>query len=290
MTTSQSRQRWCLAPVLAFSGSLAFVAPRWLGSNHDIRSHAPARTQHLAASTSSTKASVGSGYMPAATALMGMSAAAFAASAASRRRTRSQAARVSRKGLIGNQAPEFSVKAVVDQEFLDVKLSDYRGKYVVLFFYPLDFTFVCPTEIIAFSDRVEEFREIGAEVLGVSVDSEFAHLAWIQMSRDEGGLGDIEFPLMSDLKKEMATAYDVLSPDGAAYRGLFIIDKEGVVQHSTINSMPFGRSIDETLRVLKAIKLTQDNPDEVCPAGWQPGDETMKPTADGVKEYMSKRT
>ncbi|CAE7360776.1 unnamed protein product [Symbiodinium natans] len=156
------------------------------------------------------------------------------------------------------------LQAVVDQEFVDVSLADYRGKYVVLFFYPLDFTFVCPTEIIAFSDRVEEFRERDAEVLGVSVDSEFSHLAWIQMTRDEGGLGDIEYPLLSDLKKDLATSYGVLAPDGASYRGLFIIDKEGVVQHSTINSNAFGRNVDEVIRVLDAIKYVQENPDEVC--------------------------
>eukprot|EP00933_Yihiella_yeosuensis_P065955 TRINITY_DN6998_c0_g1_i1.p1 TRINITY_DN6998_c0_g1~~TRINITY_DN6998_c0_g1_i1.p1 ORF type:complete len:305 (-),score=27.02 TRINITY_DN6998_c0_g1_i1:343-1191(-) len=190
--------------------------------------------------------------------------------------------------IIGTEAPDFTAKAVgTDQDFLDVRLSSYRGKYVVLFFYPLDFTFVCPTEIIAFSDRFSEFKDLNAEVLGVSVDSEFAHLAWIQTPREEGGLGELEFPLVSDLKKELATSYGVLGPDGAAYRGLFIIDKEGVIQHSTINSMAFGRNIDEVLRVLQAIRYVQENPDEVCPAGWQPGDKTMRPDAEGVKEYLS---
>mmetsp|Transcript_64160 Transcript_64160/g.153228 ORF Transcript_64160/g.153228 Transcript_64160/m.153228 type:complete len:273 (+) Transcript_64160:71-889(+) len=188
--------------------------------------------------------------------------------------------------LIGNEAPDFSVKAVVDQEFVDVSLTDYRGKYVILFFYPLDFTFVCPTEIIAFSDRIEEFRERDAEVLGVSVDSEYSHLAWIQMSRDEGGLGDIEYPLLSDLKKDLAVSYGVLAPDGASFRGLFIIDREGVVQHSTINNNAFGRNVDEVIRVLDAIKYVQENPDEVCPAGWQPGDRTMRPDFEGKREYF----
>jgi len=190
--------------------------------------------------------------------------------------------------LIGSEAPDFTVKAVIDQDFQDLTLSSYRGeKYVVLFFYPLDFTFVCPTEIIAFSDRINEFREIGTEVLGCSVDSEYSHLAWIQMPRDDGGLGDIDYPLLSDLKKDLATSYGVLSPDGAAYRGLFIIDKAGVVQHSTINNMAFGRSVDEVLRVLKAIQYVQENPDEVCPAGWQPGDKTMRPDFEGKREYFS---
>lgn len=189
--------------------------------------------------------------------------------------------------LIGSQAPDFKVKAVVDQDFQEVSLSSYRGKYVVLFFYPLDFTFVCPTEIIAFSDRLAEFRDLNTEILGVSVDSEYAHLAWIQTPREEGGLGEIEYPLLSDLKKELATSYGVLGPDGAAYRGLFIIDKEGVVQHSTINNMAFGRNVDEVIRVLQAIQFVQENPDEVCPAGWQPGDKTMKPTFEGKKEYFS---
>jgi len=189
--------------------------------------------------------------------------------------------------LIGNSAPDFTVKAVVDQEFVDVKLSDYRDKkYVVLFFYPLDFTFVCPTEIIAFSDRIDEFRQRDTEVLGVSVDSEFSHLAWIQMPRDEGGLGDIEYPLLSDLKREVATSYGVLGPDGASFRGLFIIDKEGIVQHATINNMAFGRNVDEVIRVLEAIRYVQENPDEVCPAGWQPGDKTMRPDFEGKREYF----
>lgn len=189
--------------------------------------------------------------------------------------------------LIGVEAPGFKAKAVVDQDFVDVTLSDYRGKkYVVLFFYPLDFTFVCPTEIIAFSNRIKEFKDLGTQVLGVSVDSEYAHLAWTQQPRDDGGLGEIEYPLISDLKKEIADSFGVLGPDGAAYRGLFIIDKEGIVQHSTINNMAFGRDVDEVLRVLQAIQHVQSNPDEVCPAGWHPGDKTMRPDAEGKKEYF----
>ncbi|MBP0020818.1 MAG: peroxiredoxin [Cyanobacteria bacterium SBLK] len=189
---------------------------------------------------------------------------------------------------VGQPAPDFTATAVFDQEFKTLKLSDYRGKYVVLFFYPLDFTFVCPTEIIAFSDRYEEFSKLGTEVLGVSVDSEFSHLAWIQTDRKEGGVGDITYPLVSDIKKEIANAYNVLDPDaGVALRGLFIIDKEGVIQHSTVNNLSFGRSVDETLRTLKAIQYVQSHPDEVCPAGWQEGDKTMVPDPQKSKVYFS---
>ncbi|MEM6445615.1 MAG: peroxiredoxin [Cyanobacteria bacterium P01_D01_bin.123] len=188
---------------------------------------------------------------------------------------------------IGEVAPDFEATAVVDQDFETVKLSNYRGKYVVLFFYPLDFTFVCPTEITAFSDRYEEFKALNAEVLGVSVDSEFSHLAWIQTDRKSGGVGDLNYPLVSDLKKEISTAYNVLNPDGVAIRGLFIIDKEGLVQHATINNLAFGRNVDETLRVLQALQYVQSHPDEVCPANWTPGAQTMKPSPAESKEYFA---
>jgi peroxiredoxin (alkyl hydroperoxide reductase subunit C) len=189
---------------------------------------------------------------------------------------------------VGQAAPDFEATAVVDEEFKTVKLSDYRGKYVVLFFYPLDFTFVCPTEIIAFSDRYQEFSAIGTEILGVSVDSQFCHLAWIQTDRKQGGLGDIAYPLVADLKKEISAAYNVLDSDaGIALRGLFIIDKEGIIQHATINNLAFGRSVDETLRTLKAIQYVQSHPDEVCPAGWQEGDKTMVPDPVKSKVYFS---
>jgi peroxiredoxin (alkyl hydroperoxide reductase subunit C) len=188
---------------------------------------------------------------------------------------------------VGQSAPDFTATAVVDQEFKTIKLSDYRGKYVVLFFYPLDFTFVCPTEITAFSDRYDEFKQIGTEVLGVSVDSEFSHLAWIQADRKSGGVGDLNYPLVSDLKKEISTAYNVLTDDGVALRGLFLIDKDGVIQHSTINNLAFGRSVDETLRTLQAIQYVQSHPDEVCPAGWKPGDATMNPDPKKSKEYFA---
>ncbi|MDJ0660772.1 MAG: peroxiredoxin [Crocosphaera sp.] len=189
---------------------------------------------------------------------------------------------------VGQVAPDFTATVVIDQEFQTKKLSSYRGKYIVLFFYPLDFTFVCPTEVIAFSDRHEEFAKINTEILAVSVDSEFSHLAWIQSPRTEGGVGDIAYPLVSDLKKEISTAYNVLDPEsGVALRGLFIIDKEGIIQHATINNLSFGRSVTETLRTLKAIQHVQNNPEEVCPADWQEGDKTMIPDPIKSKIYFS---
>jgi peroxiredoxin 2/4 len=189
---------------------------------------------------------------------------------------------------VGQVAPDFTATAVYDQEFKTLKLSDYRGKYVVLFFYPLDFTFVCPTEITAFSDSYEKFHSINTEVLGVSVDSEFSHLAWIQTDRKSGGVGDLAYPLVADIKKEISTVYNVLDPDaGIALRGLFIIDKEGVIQHATINNLAFGRSVDETLRVLQAIQYVQSHPDEVCPANWQPGEKTMNPDPVKSKDFFA---
>ena len=188
---------------------------------------------------------------------------------------------------VGMFAPDFSATAVVDQEFKDINLSQYRGKYVVLFFYPLDFTFVCPTEITAFSDRYNDFSTKNTEVLGVSVDSKFTHLAWIQTPRNEGGIGDINYPLVSDLKREISQAYNVLNEDGEADRGLFIINPKGIIMHSTINKAPVGRNIDETLRILQAYQYVESHPDEVCPAGWTPGDKTMKEDPEGSKEYFS---
>ena len=188
---------------------------------------------------------------------------------------------------VGMQAPDFSATAVVDQEFKDITLSKYRGKYVVLFFYPLDFTFVCPTEITAFSDRYSDFSTKNTEVLGVSVDSKFTHLAWIQTPRNEGGIGDIKYPLVSDLKREICQSYNVLNDDGEADRGLFIINPNGLIMHSTINKAPVGRNIDETLRILQAYQYVESHPDEVCPAGWTPGDKTMKEDPKGSKEYFS---
>ena len=189
---------------------------------------------------------------------------------------------------VGLQAPDFTATAVVDQEFQEISLSKYRGKYVVLFFYPLDFTFVCPTEITAFSDRYEAFKSLNTEVLGVSVDSQFSHLAWVQTDRKQGGLGDINYPLVADLKKEIARAYNVLDEEeGVALRGLFIINPDGVVQHATVNNLPVGRNVEETLRVLQAFQHVESNPDEVCPANWTPGDRTMNPDPVGSKDFFA---
>ncbi|HBP52845.1 MAG TPA: peroxiredoxin [Synechococcus sp. UBA8638] len=189
---------------------------------------------------------------------------------------------------VGQPAPDFTATAVFDQEFQEVKLSQYRGKYVVLFFYPLDFTFVCPTEITAFSDRYEEFSSKDTEVLGVSVDSEYSHLAWLQTDREAGGLGDIAYPLVSDLNKTIARDYNVLDEEaGVAVRGLFIIDPDGVIMHATVNNLPVGRNVDETLRVLQAFQYIRSHPDEVCPADWTPGDPTMNPDPVKSKEYFA---
>ncbi|ABG49723.1 MAG: peroxiredoxin [Trichodesmium sp. St16_bin4-tuft] len=189
---------------------------------------------------------------------------------------------------VGQKAPDFTATAVVDQEFETIKLSDYRGKYVVLFFYPLDFTFVCPTEITAFSDRYKEFELLNTEILGVSVDSEFSHLAWIQTDRKSGGIGDLNYPLLSDIKKEISTAYNVLDLEaGIALRGLFIIDREGIIQHATVNNFAFGRNVDEAIRTLQAIQYVQIHPNEVCPVGWKPGDKTMNSDPIKSKEFFA---
>ena len=187
---------------------------------------------------------------------------------------------------VGQPAPDFTATAVYDQEFQSIRLSDYIGRYVVLFFYPLDFTFVCPTEITAFSDLYTVFSEINTEILGVSVDSEYAHLAWLQTSREDGGLGDLNYPLVSDLTKSISQSYNVLTDQGKALRGLFIIDKEGILQHAVVNNLDFGRSVHETLRTLQAIQYVQSHPDEVCPANWKPGDSTMIADPIKSKEYF----
>ena len=176
---------------------------------------------------------------------------------------------------VGQQAPDFTATAVVDQEFKEISLSQYRGKYVVLFFYPLDFTFVCPTEITAFSDRYADFSSKNCEILGVSVDSKYSHLAWIQTPRNQGGIGDINYPLVADLNKEIGNAFNILDEEGKALRGLYLIDPDGVIVHATINNLPVGRNVDETLRLLQAFQYVQSNPDEVCPANWTPGAATM---------------
>jgi alkyl hydroperoxide reductase subunit AhpC len=189
---------------------------------------------------------------------------------------------------VQKEAPDFTATAVVNEEFKEnFKLSDYRGRYVVFFFYPLDFTFVCPTEIVAFSDRIDEFRERGAEVIGCSVDSHFSHLAWIQQPRAQGGLGGLNYPLVSDLTKKISQDYGVLLDSGVALRGLFVIDRKGIVRAVTVHDLPIGRSVDEALRVLDALQHFEKF-GEVCPADWRQGAATIKPGVRESKEYFRK--
>jgi alkyl hydroperoxide reductase subunit AhpC len=189
---------------------------------------------------------------------------------------------------IGQPAPDFEGVAVVNGEFKNIKLTDYKGKYVVLFFYPLDFTFVCPTEIIAFSDRAQEFNTLNTEVIACSTDSHFSHLAWTNTPRKQGGLGEMKIPLLADKSMKISRAYGVLNEDaGIDFRGLFIIDGQGKLRQSTINDLPVGRSVDETLRLVQAFQYT-DKHGEVCPAGWKPGAATIKPNPTDSKDYFSK--
>ena len=190
--------------------------------------------------------------------------------------------------LVGRQAPEFDLEAVVDGgKFIDsCKLSDYRGKYVVLFFYPLDFTFVCPTELHAFQSRLEEFSHKNVAVLGCSVDSKFSHHALLNTPRSQGGIQGVTFPLLSDINKEASKAYDVLAEkEGVAYRGLFLIDREGIVRYQVVNDLGLGRNVEEVLRMVEALQFTEEF-GEVCPANWQKGERAMKPTDEGLKEYF----
>jgi peroxiredoxin (alkyl hydroperoxide reductase subunit C) len=188
--------------------------------------------------------------------------------------------------LVQKPAPDFKATAVMaDGSFKEISLADYRGKYVVLFFYPLDFTFVCPTEIIAFSDAAKSFEALGVQLLGVSVESHFSHLAWRNLPRNQGGLGQVDYPLVADLNKSIARSYDVLVNDAVALRGLFLIDKAGVVRHQVVNDLPLGRSVDEALRMVQALQYFEAN-GEVCPANWKEGSRTIKPTVDKSKEFF----
>lgn len=190
------------------------------------------------------------------------------------------------EAIVQKEAPVFGAQAVMeDGSIKEVKLSDYKGKYVVLFFYPLDFTFVCPTELIALSDRIDEFKGRNANVLGISVDSQFSHIAWRNTPRKRGGIGEVGFPLVSDLDKTISRSYGVLvEKPGIALRGLFIIDREGKLRHITVNDLPLGRNVDEILRVLDAIQFTEKY-GEVCPVNWKKGEEGMKPDQSGLEEY-----
>ncbi|XP_026869961.2 thioredoxin-dependent peroxide reductase, mitochondrial [Electrophorus electricus] len=189
---------------------------------------------------------------------------------------------------VTQHAPFFKGTAVYNGEFKEISLDDYKGKYLVLFFYPLDFTFVCPTEIISFSDKANEFQDINCDVVGVSVDSHFTHLAWTNTSRKTGGLGKIHIPLLSDLNKQISRDYGVLlEGPGIALRGLFIVDPNGLVRHMSVNDLPVGRSVEETLRLVKAFQFVETH-GVVCPASWTPKSPTIKPTPEGSKEYFEK--
>ncbi len=190
--------------------------------------------------------------------------------------------------LVGKQAPDFTATAVMpDNSFNDkFNLHTYlKGKIGVLFFYPLDFTFVCPSEIIAFDHRLDEFKQRGVEVIGVSVDSHFSHFAWKQTPVDKGGIGNVQYPLVADLTKSIARDYDVLVNDAVAFRGTFLIDKNGVVRHQLVNDLPLGRNIDEAIRMVDALLFHQEH-GEVCPAGWSKGKKGMKASTEGVAAYL----
>lgn len=189
--------------------------------------------------------------------------------------------------LVGKQAPDFTATAVLgNNEIKDIKLSDYKGKYVVVFFYPLDFTFVCPSELIAFDHRLAEFKARNVEVLGVSIDSQFTHLAWKNTPVEKGGIGQVGYPLVADVKHEIARAFDVESAGGVAFRGSFLIDKSGVVRHQVVNDLPLGRNVDEMIRMVDALQFTEEH-GEVCPAGWNKGKKGMTASPEGVAKYLA---
>jgi peroxiredoxin (alkyl hydroperoxide reductase subunit C) len=191
--------------------------------------------------------------------------------------------------LVSKPAPDFTATAVMgNNEIRDFTLSkEISGKYAVIFFYPLDFTFVCPSELIAFDHRLDEFKQRGVEVIGVSIDSQFTHLAWKNTPVNNGGIGQVRYPLIADVKHEICRAYDVeFGPAGVAFRGSFLIDKNGVVRHQVVNDLPLGRNVDEMLRMVDALQFTEEH-GEVCPAGWNKGKAGMKPSTAGVAEYLA---
>ena len=191
--------------------------------------------------------------------------------------------------LVTQTAPDFTAPAVMPDGSIndEFKLSNLRGKYVVLFFWPLDFTFVCPTEILAHDHRIDSFRKLNVEVVGISIDSQFTHFAWRNTPVADGGIGAVRFPIVADIKHAITRAYGVEHPDGVALRASFLIDRHGIVQHQAVNNLPLGRNVDEMLRLVEALQFTEEH-GEVCPAGWQKGDAGMKPTAEGVSQYLSK--
>ncbi len=191
--------------------------------------------------------------------------------------------------LVGKQAPDFTAAAVMgDSQIVEnFNLSTHiNGKYAVIFFYPLDFTFVCPSELIAFDHRLKEFESRNVAVIGVSIDSQFAHLAWKNTPVDKGGIGKVGYPLVADIKHEICKAYDVEAGAGVAFRGSFLIDRSGVVRHQIVNDLPLGRNVDEMIRLVDALQFTEEH-GEVCPAGWKKGNAGMKPTGDGVASYLA---
>jgi peroxiredoxin 2/4 len=190
--------------------------------------------------------------------------------------------------LVGKKAPDFTATAVLgNNEITDITLSEFtKGKYTVLFFYPLDFTFVCPSELIAFDHRLAEFKSRNVEVIGVSIDSQFTHLAWKNTPVNNGGIGQVGYALVADIKHEIAKAYDVEAAEGVAFRGSFLIDKDGVVQHQVVNNLPLGRDIDEMLRMVDALQFTEAH-GEVCPAGWKKGAKGMTASTEGVAQYLA---
>lgn len=190
------------------------------------------------------------------------------------------------RALVGRSAPDFKATAVFEKEFKEISLKEYAGKYVLLFFYPLDFTFVCPTELHAFQERLSEFKKRGVEVLGASVDSQFSHLNWLKTAKEEGGIEGVRYGLISDLGGRIATSYGVLSDEGVAYRALFLIDKEGIVRHQLINDLPLGRSVEEAIRMVDALQHYEKN-GEVCPANWEKGKKALRTTTESVAEYLS---
>lgn len=189
--------------------------------------------------------------------------------------------------LVGKQAPNFKAKCVIKDQYTEVELKDYKGKYVVLFFYPLDFTFVCPTELHAFQARLKEFNDNNCVVLGCSVDSHFSHMAWLNTPKEKGGIQGVTYGLLSDLGGNIARDFDVLCPEGVAYRGLFLIDCDGVVRHQVVNDLPLGRSVEEALRMLLALQHTEKY-GEVCPANWKKGSNAIKTTTESVADYLVK--
>ena len=192
--------------------------------------------------------------------------------------------------LVGKQAPDFTAVAVMgDNEFNEnFNLSSFtKGKYAVIFFYPLDFTFVCPSELLAFDHRLAEFQKRNVEVIGISIDSHFSHLAWKNTAVNNGGIGQVRYPLVADIKHEICKAYDVEAEGGVAFRGSFLIDMNGVVRHQVVNDLPLGRNIDEMIRMVDALQFVEEH-GEVCPAGWKHGDEGMKASTAGVAEYLAK--